>query len=229
MKNCDRRAFLGMSVGALSALPYPLGAQAQTPGAPACVTSGLPPFLPVRLTVDCASKRNFQLYRKNTSYLGLTGVVNMSFVRGKLGSYEAGNLFLFPWLKPKGQTLGATRFPSVCPVNATRYVSAAPIGGSTLPVDEYFCNFVLQAPAPTFIGFMVDLPYSPVEARFDWFTNIDKLADGQGGVGIDWTSSNLNNRWFGGSHFIPASDQCSGNAWRKLIIAGLTQASVGMC
>jgi len=54
------------------------------------------------------------------------------------------------------------------------------------------------------------------------------LIDGKG-VGIAWTSSNLNAPWFGGSQWIPNSDPCNGNAWRALIIDGLNQASVGLC
>jgi len=111
-----------------------------------------------------------------------------------------------------------------CQQHAVRRRGTNP--GGTLPVDEYFCNFILQAPASWFIGFQIDVPYSRVEARFDWFTNVDKLADGQG-VGIDWTSSNLNHGWFAGSRFIPNQNRCNGNAWRKVIVDGLNQASAG--
>jgi hypothetical protein len=97
----DRRAFLGMSVGAVSLLRNPPSAAAQTP---ACVPGGMAQFLPVRLNVDCASKQNFQLFRKNTDDLGLAGVVSMTFVRGKTGSYNAGSMMVFPWLKPKSQS-----------------------------------------------------------------------------------------------------------------------------
>jgi hypothetical protein len=222
MNDLSRRTVLGMSVGALSVLHRTAAA---APAQTVCISSYLPPFLPVRLTVDCASRRNFQLFRKNTAYLGLVGTVNMSSARGQQGSYEAGSLFLFPWLKPKGQGL-ASRWPAFVPIDTTKVLSAAPIPNAALPVDEYFCNFVLKAPATLFVGFQVDVPYSRVEGRFDWFTNVDKLADGQG-VGIDWTSSNLNQGWFGGSRSIPKSDQCNGNVWRKLIVDGLNQASAG--
>src|SRR5882672_5784616 len=116
MSGFDRRAFLGMSVGALSTLRHPATAAAQTP---ACVSGGLPGFLPARLTVDCASRRNFQLFRKNTDYLGLAGTVSMTWVRGKFGSYEAGSMFLFPWLKRKGQDRRQT-WAAVLPVNNTQ-------------------------------------------------------------------------------------------------------------
>ena len=54
------------------------------------------------------------------------------------------------------------------------------------------------------------------------------VADGKP-VGIEWTSSNMNRPWFGGSQWIPNTDNCKGNAWRALIIDGLNQASVGAC
>jgi hypothetical protein len=217
-----RRAFLGMSVGAISSLRHPLSATAQTP---ACVPGGMAQFLPARLNVDCASRRNFQLFRNSPDDLGLAGVVSMSFVRGKLGSYDAGSMMVFPWLKPKSKS--STALPSVVPVNSLQFVQLGPIAGATLPVDEYFCNYRLQAPITMFIGFQVDVPYSQFEARLDWFSNAT-LADGKD-VGIDWTSSNLNQPWFGGSRTIPNKDTCNGAAWRKLIVDGLTQASTGLC
>src|SRR3954463_5620990 len=121
MGQINRRAFLGLSAGGLSFLHSPIAAMAQS----ACVTGGLPSFLPTRLTVDCASRQNFLLFRKKSAYLGLTGVVSMNFVRGKFGSYNAGNLFLFPWLKPKGQAQGAsTNWGSVLPTSATAMMAA---------------------------------------------------------------------------------------------------------
>ena len=217
-----RRAFLGMSVGAVSMLRHPLSAAAQTAE---CVPGGMAQFLPQRLNVDCASRQNFQLFRKNTGEVGLAGVVSMSFVRGKYGSYDAGSMIVFPWLKPKGQSRSA--LPAVVPVNSVQFTPSGPIPDGALPVDEYLCYFRLQAPATMFIGFQVDAPYSQSEARFDWFSNA-KLADGKG-VGIDWTSSNLNHPWFGGSRTIPNKDTCNGAAWRKLVVDGLTQASTGLC
>ena len=35
--------------------------------------------------------------------------------------------------------------------------------------------------------------------------------------------------WFGGSHWIPGTDTCHGDAWRSLVVAGLKQASVAAC
>jgi hypothetical protein len=210
-----------MSVGSLSAACIPQSVAAATQ----CVTGPLPGFLPTWLTVDCASKRNFQTFRRNSDFVGLAGVVSMSVVRGSLGTYSAGNLFLFPWIKPNGQ---GKSFPAVMPVSSTQAVNASPIPDATLPLDEYFCRFTLKAPWNSFIGFQVDNPFNASDAKLDWFTNSAKLADGKG-VGIDWTSANLNGPWFGGSRWIPNTDTCSGNAWRQIVIAGLNQASVGAC
>ncbi len=220
MPGFDRRAFLGMSVGAVSLLRNSRTAAAQTP---ACVPGGTAPFLPVRLNVDCASRRNFQLFRKYPNDLGLAGIVSMSFVRGKYGSYDAGSMIVFPWSKPKG----VSRAGAVLPTSKTLFMASTPIPDATLPLDEYICNYRLQAPGATFIGFQVDAPYSQLEATFDWFTNV-KLADGKS-VGIDWTSSNLNNPWFGGNRCIPIDQTCNGAPWRKLIVDGLNQTSTGMC
>jgi hypothetical protein len=221
MVDHNRRTFVSLSLGGLAALSAPPSLLAATQ----CVTGPLPGFLPNSLTVDCASKRNFRTFRQYPDYVCLAGVVSMSFVQGKLGSYPAGNLFLFPQLtaKGKGKTL-----PAVCPTNLTAYVNSSPIPDATLPVDDYFCRFVLQAPWTSFIGFEVGKLYSSGQNNFPWFTNVDKLADGSG-VGIDWTSANLNNPWFGGSRWIPNTNTCDGTAWRKLIVKGLNQASVGAC
>jgi hypothetical protein len=215
----NRRAFVGASAAALSAaaLPSPLHAAAH------CVTGVLPGFQPSMLTVDCASRHNFRTFRNYPNALGLAGVVSMSFVTGSRGSYTAGNLFLFPWYKNQSQNL-----PAALPLNAGQYVSATPIPDATLPLDEYFVRFVIKAPSTSFIGFLVDNPYSASQAPRDWCSNVDKLADGRG-VGIDWTSHNLNGPWFGGSNWIPGTDTCGGTAWRNLIAAGLSQASVAAC
>jgi hypothetical protein len=224
MREPSRRAFVGLSLGGVTALCLPpsLAKAAQ------CITGGLPEFLPNVLTVDCASKRNFHAFRQYPYYLGLVGVVNMTFVRGGKGSYPAGNLFLFPWLKPKGQALKGRTWPAVVPVNATQVVTSSPIPNAALPLDEYLCRVVLQGPAMSFIGCQVDKPFSSAEAKFNWFTNVDKLADGKP-VGIDWTSANLNAAWFGGSRWVPKTDACNGNAWRAVIIAALHQASLAAC
>ena len=68
MSILDRRAFLRGSATTLAMSQVPGVAFAQT-----CVTSGLPPFTPNRLTVDCATRRNFVIYRRNSTYMGLAG------------------------------------------------------------------------------------------------------------------------------------------------------------
>jgi hypothetical protein len=185
----------------------------------------LPGFQPTWLSVECASRRNFLTFRRYSDAVGLTGVVSMSFVRGSQGTYPAGSLFLFPWLKPKGQ---GRDLPAVMPIDANQFVNAAPIPDATLPLDEYYLRFVLKAPWSSFIGFQVDVPYVASDVPRDWCSNVDKLGDGKG-VGIDWTSHNLNGPWFGGSNWIPGTDACGGKAWRNLVVAGLGQAAVGAC
>jgi len=222
----SRRTFIGASLAVAGTLRQTVSAIA-APAAPQCVTGPLPGFLPNRLTVDCASRMNFHLFRKNPDYLGLTGVVSMTFVRGKHGSYSAGNLFLFPWLKPKGR-LQKIVWPSVAPTDATRFIQANPLPNNNLPLDEHFCSLVLQAPSSNFIGFELDAPFEKGREKLVWVTNVKKLADGRP-VGINWTSSNLNRPWFGGSSCIPNSDSCNGTAWRKVIVDGLNQASVAAC
>jgi hypothetical protein len=224
MRDIDRRAFVGMSLAGASALCISpaLAAMQQ------CVTGPLPGFVPNSLTVDCASKRNFQSFRQNPDYLGLACVVSMTMVRGGIGSYQAGNLFLFPWLKPKAQALKGKTWQAVLPLNASQVVNASPIPNATLPLDEYLCRVVLQAPGMSFIGCLVDKPFSSADAKLNWFTNVDKLADGKG-VGIDWTSPNLNAPWFAGSRWIPGTEACNGKAWRAVIVAALNQASMAAC
>jgi len=58
-----------------------------------------------------------------------------------------------------------------------------------------------------------------------WYRNA-KLPDGRT-WSIGWNSGNLNAPWFGGSRWIPDSDQCKGNAWRNLIVDGMKRASAG--
>jgi hypothetical protein len=216
-----RRAILRTAVGGFSAFCF----QNQLMAATQCVTGPLPGFLPNRLTVDCGSKLNFKLFRKNSDYLGLAGAVSMSFVRAKVGSFPAGSLFLFPWIKLKGQ---GTNLSALIPSNASQPAVAKPIPDATLPVDEYLCNYVLQAPRTSFIGFQLDVPFGVADAGRDWFSNVPQLADGVG-AGIDWTSANLNNPWFGGSHWIPGTHDCYGKAWRQVIVDGLNHAASDVC
>lgn len=226
MTHYDRRAFFGLTAGALSVLHNPQAALAQTQKI--CVTSGLPEFLPARLTVDCASRKNYTIFRANSRYMGLAGAVNMTWVRGRYGGYEAGNLFLFPWLKEKGRALGPTKaWGSVIPLSSTQTMRKEPINRWLIPLDEHFCRYCIDVPWESFIGFRVDVAFDIADSRRPWYSN-SKLADGRT-WGIGWNSSNLNGPWFGGSRWIPDNDQCKGASWRKLIIDGLMQASAGAC
>jgi hypothetical protein len=227
LDHLTRRAFVGASIVTAATLPQSIAALAAPAAPPKCVTGPLPAFLPNRLTVDCASRMNFRLYRKNPDALGLAGVVSMTFVHGKNGSYSAGNLFLFPWLNAKGRAQKIV-WPSVVPTDSTQFIQASPIPNPFLPPDEYFCDRVLGAPSFNFIGFQVGAPFGKRRARLQWVTDVAKLADG-GPVGINWTSSNLNRAWFGGSNSIPDGETCNGAAWRKVIVEGLHQASVAAC
>ena len=227
MNSISRRTFIEGSVGALAALGCPAAVFA----APECVSGPprVPAYVPTRVSVDCASRQNFRLFRENAKYLGLAGLVSMNRVQGKFGAYPAGNLFLFPWLKREGVALGPNKaWPSVVPTSPTGSQSASPIPNSYTGPDEYFCHFVLKAPAYLFIGFGVDVPFDRDRARTPQFTNLERLSDGQA-IGVNWTSANLNDSYFAGSRMIPNDDQCSGKAWREAIIDGLQQVSARVC
>jgi len=115
----------------------------------------------------------------------------------------------------------------VLPVNSTQFMSSEP-SECDLRSTNISATIACRRRPQCFIGFQVDVPYSKVEGRFDWFTNVPSLPTARV-VGIDWTSSNLNQSWFGGSRFIPNKDTCYGAAWRKLIVDGLMRASTLSC
>lgn len=218
MMDLSRRRFVGASVGGATVLCIPPAV------AGACedyVTgAGLAQPPSGRLTVDNASIRNLAVFRQNPDELGLAGVVSIEPVSGRLGEFPSGNMFLFPWVKRAGQ---GRAWPAAAPVSLTQFEAARPIPDATLPLDEYYLHFVLQAPLASFIGFQVDKAYVGDDARRDWFSNVDKL-----GIGIDWTSHNLNNAWFGGSNWIPSSYAYNGQPWRQRIVDALRQASSGI-
>jgi len=229
MGNLNRRAIVvGASAGSLAALCLPrFATTARAAAPPQCAPPGLAPFLPSHLTVDCASRRNFRAFREYPDYLGLAAVVSMTTVRTKFGTLPAGNLSLFPYLKPKGQAARGKIWPVAVPASAMLFVSGSPMPGATLPPDEYFLRYVLQAPWQSFIGFLVDEAHSKPQAQMAWFSNVD-LPDGET-VGVDWTSPNLNNPWFDGSHSIPNTETCNGKAWRGIITDALETASAVAC
>ena len=223
MRNVTRRCFAGMSLGGLASI----GVSTRVIAAAQCV-AGSGASLPNRLAVDCASRQNFRLFRQYPTFFGLAGVVSMTNAEGYWGTYASGSLLLFPWFKPDGLAQRNVVFNAAFPISATTASPVRPIPGSTLPQDEYLCRYVLRAPSQKFIGFLVDTPLPVDQTRSGWCTNIPPLADGAG-VAVDWTSSNLNQPWFGGSTVIPSTGDCHGDAWRALIADGLNQVSTNVC
>jgi hypothetical protein len=219
MPTVDRRAFLAASVTGLAAL----GSAGKALAALQCV----PASLPSSLVVDCSVGRNVQLFLKNQSQFGLTGVVSMTSVQSQVGSFASGSLFLYPWLKSQnsGPALAAqlSQYQAFLPGP----IPANPLPKLGVPLDEEFCTYCLQAPARDFIGFGIDVPRAAHDLHLPWYSMVDQVA-GQT-VGIDWASSNLNGPWFGGSQAIPAGDDCNGRQWRSLIVAGLRQAATMAC
>jgi hypothetical protein len=180
-------------------------------------------YVPATLTVDCASRHNFKTFRQYPKHVGLAGVVSMTNVTGKFGRYNAGNLFLFPWLKPGGAALGLS---ALFPTSPTASRQALPLARASV-ADELFCGTVIQAPRPAFIGFIVNVPYDEARTKTKRCTNY-LLNDGKQ-AGINWTSSNLNHPYFAGSRLIPSTSLCNGSRWRALIVEGLKAASTGAC
>jgi hypothetical protein len=228
MRKLSRRTIVGATAAGATALCIPrLATSALAAAPPQCAPPGLAPFLPSHLTVDCASRRNLHAFLQYPDYLGLAAVVSMATVRTKLGTLPAGNLSLFPYLKPKGQQVRGKAWPVAVPASLTLYMSGSPMPGATLPPDEYFLRYVLMAPWKSFIGFLVDEAHSKPQAQMPWFSNVD-LPDGDT-IGVDWTSANLNEPWFDGSHWIPDTTTCNGQAWRRIITDALEAASRGAC
>lgn len=228
MSTLNRRAFMLASVAALSATTSIVRA-APAP-APRCSSPSVPAaVVPNRLLVDCASRRNFRLFRANPDYVRLTGVVTLNVVQGKLGTYPAGLMMLFPQLTPKGVALGASRaWPSYITTGTNMQMSQVDaIRNLMLPPDDYFCRLVLQAPWTSMLGFSVDAP-TTLQPGQTWLAEVDALGDGKG-VNIDWSSASLNAPWFAGRSWIPADRECDGKAWRRVIADGVSQASVGLC
>jgi hypothetical protein len=178
--------------------------------------------LPAVLTVDCASRKNYQQFRSAQDRVSLAGAVSMVNVKGKLGTYNAGSLFLYPVLK--SARVGSLSLVALLPSGHSTFVS-----GPLLPAGHNEESFLalLGVPSARFIGFLVDVPFDRWRASTARFTN-GRLPDGTS-IGINWTVSNLNRPWFAGSPTIPSNTTCNGTAWRKLITEGLKQAVVTRC
>ena len=212
MSDLSRRSFIATSVGALSLLHDPLRALACSELEGAGLAS--------RLNIAQSTRRNLRTFVESKGALGLAGLVSMTAVTGELGSYDANALFLFPWVKAHAP---APLPAAYLPVGNEEVAAATPFTPAGIALDEHFCRFVLKAPPENFIGFVVDTPVPAYLARHPWFTNVDDLAAGKG-VGIHWTSGNLNPPWFAGSTWIPP-ETGYGAYWRNRIVDGLREAA----
>ena len=138
MGKLSRRAFLGAPLAAAETLRQSIPAFA----APQCVTGSYPGFLPNRLSVDCASRQNFRLFRQ--SQISRSDRCGEHDVCARQVRELSGRKSLpFPWLKPKGRSLPARRRIAQ-PHQRDTLDAARPIPDATLPADEYFCRLTLR-------------------------------------------------------------------------------------
>ena len=210
MKTPSRRAFLATSAGGLCAI-----CSAGTAFAALQVGSI---ESPVTLRISLANALNFQLFAQNRSTLGLTAVMAMRPVDGRLGSYPASSLFLFPFNRDATSARELAHLPG--PDAASPLIQTAPMTTLGLPPDEFFCHYVLNAPWQSFISCTLDAPVAREIGTWPWHNNFEI---GGTTIGIRWTSSNLNHSWFAGSRWIPESDD--GQVWRARIIDGVRRAA----
>jgi hypothetical protein len=215
----NRRAFLGTSIAALATLGHQTTARA----APQCARVAPP----ARLTVDCSAGRNLQLFLKNASLFGLTGVVSMTTVASVLGTYPAMTLFLYPWLKSKNQGKALAEEMRKYQAYLPGPIPANPLPNMGVPLDEQFCRYGLQAQPKSFIGFSIDVPRSAQDPKLSWYSIVDQV--GGSTVGVGWSSDNLNDPWFGGNHAIPRGEECNGGPWRRAIVDGVRRAATMAC
>jgi hypothetical protein len=211
MRGLSRRAFFGVSVGGLSALPGR--------GTVLAALQRDMLALPQHANVDVASALNLRSFLQNNDTLGLTGLVSMRPVRGELGSYARDALLLFPFKRSAFNPDLPAFLPGRSATEPLIATVAMTPGG--LPPDDYFCNYVLKAPRESFISFSVGAPFVGSAQKQSWHTNVDDIAGHP--IGIGWTSSNLNHPWFAGSRWIP--DRDGGKYWRARIIDGLRRAA----
>jgi hypothetical protein len=217
MSTIDRRALLGASIGGLAVLGNKAALAALQ-----CATVNVPS----RLTVDCSVARNLQLFLERENLFGLTGLVSMATFNGDLGSYVAGSMFVYPWLKSKNQGRDLAAEMRHYQAFLPGPIGANPLPNMGVPLDEQFCIYGLQAPPQDFIGFSIDVPRM-AHAKLPWYSVVDGV--GKRTVGVDWASDNLNGRWFGGSRAIPGGSDCNGQQWRSLIVDGLRRAATMAC
>jgi hypothetical protein len=210
METRSRRAFLATSAGCICAIHGASAALADLQVSPAGT--------PVSLRISRANALNFRLFAQNRGTLGLTAVMAMRPVDGKLGSYPASSLFLFPFNRDATSARQLAHLPG--PDAASPLIKTAPMTTLGLPPDEFFCHYVLKAPWQSFISCTLDAPVAREIGAWPWHDNVEI---GGTTVGIRWTSSNLNHSWFEGSRWIPESDD--GQVWRARIIDGVRRAA----
>jgi hypothetical protein len=210
MKTPSRRAFLATSAGGFYAIH-----SANTALAVLQVGSIASP---VSLRISLANALNFWLFAQNRSTLGLTAVMAMRPVDGKLGSYPSSSLFLFPFNRDGASARELAHLPG--PDAVRPLIKAAAMTTLGLPPDEFFCHYVLNAPWQSFISCTLDAPVAREIGTWPWHNNVEI---GGTTIGIRWTSSNLNHPWFAGSRWIPESDD--GQVWRERIIDGVRRAA----
>lgn len=207
MNTPSRREFLAISVGSFCAVDSAGAAQV-----------AFQVGTPVSARIIRANALNFQLFVQNRSTLGLTAIMAMRPVDGKLGSYPAGSMLLFPFNRDAASASERAFLPGSSA--STPLIASVPMMTLGLPPDEYFCHYVLKAPWQSFISCTLDQPIAREIGVWPWHSNV---LIGHETVGIRWTSSNLNGPWFAGSRWIPESDE--GNVLRTRIIDGVHRAA----
>jgi hypothetical protein len=210
METPSRRAFLATSAGIVCAIH-----SANTALAALQVSAT---DTPVSLRISLANALNFRLFAQNRDTLGLSAVMAMRPVDGRLGSYPAGSLFLFPFNRDATSARELAHLPG--PDAASPLIKSAAMTTLGLPPDEFFCHYVLKAPWQGFISCALDAPIAREIGMSPWHSNLEI---GGTTIGIRWTSSNLNHPWFAGSRWIPESDD--GQIGRARIIGGVRRAA----
>jgi hypothetical protein len=225
MCEISRRTFVAGS-GALALAAQPSWAWAED--TQQCASTYIPPYL----TVNCAARKNYQVFRGSSERVHLAGLVSLVNFKGKYGQYNAGTLFLFPVLRPAQQQpkpQPGVRVPEISGLIPGIGTDSVPMPPLPPGQDE---EALLSTLAPEgsrtrFLGFRVDVPANDGRSTLARFTE-GRLPDGKT-IRIEWTVSGLNSPWFNGSPTIPHDSTCGGATWRKVIIEGLKQATTEAC
>jgi hypothetical protein len=166
-----------------------------------------------------ANALNFSSFAQNKEKLALSAVMAMRPVACKVGSYPFGSLFLFPFSQCNSEVSSAAAFLPGSDAGSP-LIATAPMATLGLPLDEFFCHYVIQAPPQSFVSCEVGGPIAQNDSRGPWHGNA--MIAGEA-IGFRWTSSNMNHPWFGGSRWIPGS--ADGNSWRDRFIDGVRHAA----